>query len=90
MGAVSIAAPVRDGALRGKSVCITGTLATMKRSEAEKRIAQAGGLVRSTVTKDLAFLVTNEPESGSSKNRRAQELGVPIISELELIKLFES
>lgn len=89
IGAVSIAAPPKDGALRGKSLCITGTLSEMKRSEAEKRIVEAGGLVRSTVTKDLAYLVTNEPDSGSAKNRRAEELGVPVISEAELIKLLE-
>lgn len=88
-GAVSIAAPPKDGALRGKSLCITGTLSEMKRSEAEKRIVEAGGLVRSTVTQDLAYLVTNEPDSGSAKNRRAEELGVPVISEAELIKLLE-
>ncbi len=89
MGGVSIAAPPKDGALRGKSLCITGTLTHMKRSEAEKRIVEAGGLVRSTVTKDLTYLVTNEPESGSAKNRRAQELGVPILSEAELVQLLE-
>ena len=89
MGVLRVAAPPKDGALRGKSLCITGTLSEMKRSEAEKRIVAAGGLVRSTVTQDLAYLVTNEPRSGSAKNKRAQELGVPIISEAELITLLE-
>jgi DNA ligase (NAD+) len=73
--------------LVGKSFCFTGELATMKRAEAEKLVKASGGAVKSSVTKDLSYLVTNDVSSGSAKNARASELGIPIIGEAEFLKL---
>jgi DNA ligase (NAD+) len=39
------------------------------------------------VVKDLSFLVTNDGESGSAKNRKAGSLGIPIISEEQFLAL---
>jgi DNA ligase (NAD+) len=53
----------------------------MKRSQAEEKIKALGASAKSSVVKDLSFLVTNDPESGSLKNTKARNLGVPIIDE---------
>lgn len=90
---ITITTPVTaGGAFLGKSFCFTGELLSMKRQEAEKLIRDLGGQAKSSVTKDLSYLVTNNPESGSSKNKRAAELGIPVLSEndfLELVKKAE-
>ncbi|MDR2343635.1 MAG: NAD-dependent DNA ligase LigA [Spirochaetaceae bacterium] len=73
--------------LAGKSFCFTGELAAMKRGDAETRVKELGGLVKLSVTKSLSYLVTNTPESGSSKNRNAVKLGIKIINEDEFLKI---
>ena len=73
--------------LAGKSFCFTGELLTMKRDDAEARVKELGGLVKPSVTKLLSYLVTNTPESGSSKNRNALKLGIKIINEDEFLKI---
>jgi DNA ligase (NAD+) len=85
-GAVRIAAPVAGGRLSGKSFCFTGEL-SMKRADAEKLVKSLGGTVKSSVTKDLSFLVTNDPGSGSDKNRKAAEYGVGILDEAAFLEL---
>jgi DNA ligase (NAD+) len=73
--------------LAGQSFCFTGELKTMKRGAAETRVKALGGLVKTAVTRTLTCLVTNTPESGSSKNKKAAELGIKIIGEDEFIAL---
>lgn len=89
-GIISIASPPSEEnqVLRGYSFCFTGELKNMNRSEAETKVKALGGQVKSSVVKDLSFLVTNDPGSGSSKNQKARELGIPVINEdlfLELL-----
>ena len=74
--------------LAGKSFCFTGELNSLKRKEAEAMVQAKGGTVKSSVTKGLTYLVTNTPDSGSSKNKKAQELGTTIITEEEFLQLF--
>lgn len=76
-----------DDPVRGRSFCFTGELAAMKRGEAERLVRERGGTVKSSVTKDLSYLVTNDPGSGSSKNIKASSLGVPIIDEKAFLAL---
>lgn len=71
----------------GWSVCFTGALKTMGRSEASKKAEEAGFEVKSGVSRGLTYLVTNDPSSGSSKNKKAKELGTKIITEEEFLKL---
>ena len=78
-----------EGLLSGKSFCFTGELKTMKRADAENLVKQNGGSCKSSVTKDLSYLVTNDTESGSSKNKKAAQYGIPIINEEEFLKLLE-
>lgn len=73
----------------GKSFCFTGELDTMKRQDAEKKIRTLGGSAKSAVTKELDYLVTNDPASGSEKNRKAREYGIPIIDEKEFLAMLD-
>jgi DNA ligase (NAD+) len=61
----------------------------MKRSEAEEKVKAMGGSAKSTVVKDLSYLVTNDTGSGSAKNKKAGELGIPIIDENAFCALLE-
>jgi DNA ligase (NAD+) len=89
-GALRIrAAAAQDGPFAGLSFCFTGELVAMKRSRAEALVKSLGGQARATVAKDLSYLVTNDPASGSSKNKSAVKYGVPIISEADFIAMAE-
>ena len=77
------------GKLVGKSFCFTGELVTMKRQDAEQLVKQNGGSCKSSVTKDLTYLVTNDTTSGSSKNVKAASLGIPVITEEEFLALIK-
>ena len=54
-----------------------------------KLVKENGGTTKSSVTKDLSYLVTNDTESGSSKNQKAQKFGIPIINEKEFLTLVQ-
>ena len=69
------------------SVCFTGALNSMSRNEASKKAEAAGYEVKSGVSKGLTYLVTNTPDSGSSKNKKAQQLGTKVITEEDFLKL---
>jgi DNA ligase (NAD+) len=88
-GIISVAPPAAADALpfKGYSFCFTGELKSMKRNEAEEKIKALGGSAKSSVGKDLSYLVTNDPESGSGKNKKARELGVSIINEEQFLSL---
>ncbi len=71
--------------LSGKTFVLTGTLPTLKRSEAQALIEKQGGKVSGSVSKKTAYVVAGE-EAGS-KLTKAQELGITILSEAELLEL---
>ena len=77
------------GKLVGKSFCFTGELHSMKRNDAEALVKANGGTCKSSVTKDLSYLVTNDVSSGSSKNQKAVQFGIPVINEEQFIKMLE-
>ena len=62
----------------------------MKRADAEKLVKENGGSCKSSVTKDLSYLVTNDVSSGSSKNQKAQKLGIPVIDEKQFLALLNA
>ncbi len=78
-----------NGKLAGKAFCFTGELVTMKRQDAEQLVKQNGGMCKSSVTKDLTYLVTNDTTSGSSKNVKAASLGIPVITEEQFLQLIK-
>lgn len=77
--------PVRVKKLGGKSFVVTGSLESMPRDDAQKKIVQFGGVVHSAVTSKTDYLVVGE-EPGS-KLDKAKRFGTKIISEEEFLKL---
>ncbi len=73
--------------LADKTFVLTGTLPTLKRSDAQKIIEDNGGKVSSSVSKKTDFVVAGE-EAGS-KLAKAESLGVKIITEAELLEMVE-
>lgn len=74
---------VKDGKLTGKSFCFTGKAEAIgSRSKCEELVIANGGTI-SSVKRGLSFLVTDDTESGSSKNKKAKELGIPVITSFE-------
>ena len=74
--------------LAGKTFCITGSLNHFaNRDEAKDKIEASGGKVSGSVSAKTSYLVNNDTESTSGKNKKAKELNIPIISEEELIKM---
>lgn len=77
---------VQNDFINGKTFCVTGAFQTMKRSELEKIITDRGGKLSGSVSKKTDYLLTNEADSGSSKAKKAAELGTPIMSEKEFLE----
>ncbi len=72
--------------LAGKVFVITGSLNHFgNRKELKAAIEAEGGKVAGSVSGSTDYLITNNPESGSSKNRAARELGVSIITEEDIL-----
>ena len=59
------------------------------RREVKEAIEIRGGKVTGSVTSKTNYLINNDIESSSSKNKKARELGIPIISENEFIEMLE-
>ena len=69
---------------------ITGSLEHFSnRGEVKKLIESLGGKVTGTVTGKTNYLINNDTTSNSSKNKKARELGIPILSEEDFIKMTE-
>ena len=76
--------------LAGMNFVITGSLEHFSnRGEAKKLIESLGGKVTGTVTGKTNYLINNDTTSNSSKNKKARELGIPILSEEDFIKMTE-
>ena len=79
------------GSCAGKVFVITGDVAVFRNRDEFKAYDEAqGGKVTGSVSKKTDFLVNNDSASGSSKNIKAAELGIPVISEEEFISRFGS
>jgi len=75
------------GPLAGRTLVLTGTLPNLSREEATQVIENAGGKVSTSVSKKTSYVVAGE-EAGS-KLAKAQELGVPVLSEEQLLELIQ-
>lgn len=75
-----------NGALAGKTFCITGKLVSFPNRDAlVADIESKSGIVVSSVTAKTNYLITNDKTSGSSKNKAAEKHGTKIITEIEYI-----
>lgn len=74
--------------LAGMTLVLTGTLPTLKREEAKALVEAAGGKVAGSVSKKTDYVVAGE-EAGS-KLEKAQELGVPVVDEAQLLKMLNA
>lgn len=79
-----------DGDFRGKTFVITGNVHIYKnRNELKSAIEANGGKVTGSVSSNTDFLINNDIDSASSKNKKAKELGIPIISEDEFARIIK-
>ena len=82
---------IAGGKLEGLSFCFTGKAEAIDggRKTCEKLVKDNGGIVASGVSKTLSYLVTDDTESGSSKNVKAKQLGIPVISSFQFADMLK-
>ena len=74
--------------LAGKQFVITGSVEHFaNRAQLKEFIEQRGGKVTGSVTSKTHYLINNDTTSNSSKNKKAKELGIPILSEEDFIEI---
>ena len=79
-----------NSSLEGVTIVITGKLKTFKNRDALKEVIEAnGGKVAAKISGKTDYLINNDVNSTTAKNKEAQALGVKIISEEEFIKFFD-
>ena len=77
-----------DDTLKGKVFVITGSVNHFaNRNELKAFIESKGGKVTGSVTGKTSYLINNDTASTSSKNKKARELGIPILSEEDFIEM---
>ncbi len=75
---------VTDNRFEGKTFVLTGALSKFTREEATEKIELLGGKVSGSVSKKTSFVVVGE--NAGSKERKARELGIPILTEDEFLE----
>ncbi|NCB91131.1 MAG: NAD-dependent DNA ligase LigA [Clostridia bacterium] len=84
----SVAKNENEQIFQGKNFVITGSVNHFaNRNEVKAEIEKRGGKVTGSVTSKTDYLINNDTASSSSKNKKARELGVPVISEDEFIQM---
>ena len=75
---------IMENPFGGKTLCVTGKLNHFTRDSINEKITSLGAKTSGSVSSKTDYLITNEA-SGSSKYKKAQELGIPIITEEEFL-----
>lgn len=78
---------IKSDSLKDKNFVITGKLETISRKGLESLIKENGGNIQSSVNNKTSYLINNDSTSNSSKNKKAKELGVTIITEKEMLEM---
>ena len=79
---------VGDQTLEEKTFVITGAVYHFaNRNELKEKIESLGGKVSGSVSAKTHFLINNDTTSTSGKNKKAKELGIPVISEEEFLQM---
>ena len=74
--------------LAGKTFVITGSVERFtNRKELQEKIEALGGKAAGSVSAKTSYLINNDVTSNSSKNKKARELGIPILSEADFLKM---
>ena len=80
----------QEQSLLDKTFVITGTVEHFaNRKELKEKIESLGGKVTGSVSKKTNYLINNDNMSSSSKNKKAKELGIPVITEEEFLSMIE-
>ena len=80
-------AEVNENPFNGKSVAVTGKLLHFTRDSINAKLESLGAKPASGVTAKTHYLINNDPTSSSSKNKKANELNIPIITEIEFLNM---
>lgn len=87
---VKVAASTGQELVAGKTFVITGALDQFtNRNELKEALENQGGKVTGSVTAKTDYLINNDNLSASSKNKKAKELGIPVITEMQVIDLLK-
>ena len=78
---------VTDTRFAGQTFVLTGTLSKFTREEATSRIEDFGGKASGSVSKKTSYVVVGE--NAGSKERKARELGIPILTEEEFLQMLQ-
>lgn len=78
---------VKDNPFNGKSVAVTGKLIHFTRDSINAKLESLGAKPASGVTAKTHYLINNDPTSSSSKNKKANDLNIPIITEEEFLNM---
>jgi DNA ligase (NAD+) len=78
---------IKENPFVGKNICVTGKLNTFTRDSINTKIVELGAKVASGVSAKTDYLITNTPDSGSSKNMNAKKFGTKIITEAQFLEM---
>ena len=78
---------VVENPFNGKNVAVTGKLIHFTRDSINSKLESLGAKPASGVTVKTHYLINNDPTSSSSKNKKANELNIPIITEDEFLNM---
>ena len=78
---------ISDRRFEGLTFVLTGALSLFTREEATEKIESFGGKAAGSVSKKTSYVVAGE--NAGSKLRKAQELGIPVLSEADFLKMME-
>lgn len=82
-----VKAEIKENAFNGKNVAVTGKLVHFTRDSINAKLESLGAKPASGVSAKTHYLINNDSKSNSSKNKKANELNIPIITEEEFLNM---